>query len=313
MRKAALFLCLALNCVYEATARTSVWIDTDPAIGPPWREVDDAFALLLAFHSPEVRIAGISSTYGNVGLTRTTTVARDLARRFGRPARLTASNVYAGASSPSDTTKRTAATDALAAALRRTRLTYVALGPLTNLAAFLNLYPELSGRIERVIFVGGRSPGQQLTFGPTGSLRVHDANVFKHPAAAAAVLRSSIPIVLAPVEISSQLALTREDLRRLRASGPAGDYLFRRTRIWLWFWTSFVREKGAPVFDVLAILPAIQEGLLVTEERFAKLDARSDLVAHRKREHGSKPVRFGGAVRPNTKALVVRRLQRRAP
>jgi inosine-uridine nucleoside N-ribohydrolase len=42
-----------------------VWIDTDPSIGAPWREVDDAFALLLAFQSPELEIVGISSTYGN--------------------------------------------------------------------------------------------------------------------------------------------------------------------------------------------------------------------------------------------------------
>ena len=65
-------------------ATTAVWIDTDPAIGAPWREVDDAFALMLAFHSPELRIVGISTSYGNAALPRTTKVARDLVRRLGK-------------------------------------------------------------------------------------------------------------------------------------------------------------------------------------------------------------------------------------
>src|SRR5688572_6609634 len=61
----------------EASA-TRVWIDTDPSIGAPYREVDDGFALVLAFHSPERKIAGLSTTYGNAKVTRATEVARDL-------------------------------------------------------------------------------------------------------------------------------------------------------------------------------------------------------------------------------------------
>ncbi len=150
---------LLLGGVAQASVR--VWIDTDPAIGAPWREVDDAFALVLAFHSPEIEIAGLSSTYGNAGLLRTTTVARQLAQRFGSAAAVTEQNVHAGARSPRDGAKGTAATEALARALHEKRLTYIALGPLTNLAAFLRLQPELSHRIERVIIVGGQStPGR---------------------------------------------------------------------------------------------------------------------------------------------------------
>ena len=78
----AILLLLANSAAAE---RTRVWIDTDPSIGPPWREVDDAFALLLAFRSPELKIVGISSTYGNAGVQRTTSVANDLAQRFGGP------------------------------------------------------------------------------------------------------------------------------------------------------------------------------------------------------------------------------------
>jgi pyrimidine-specific ribonucleoside hydrolase len=118
----------------SAFARTNIWIDTDPSLGAPWREVNDAFALMLAFRSPEVRIVGISTTYGNAGVKRTTAVAHDLVRRFG------ASHIHPGAESPRDRSRQTSATEALAAALRKRRLTYVALGPLTNLAAFCRLH-----------------------------------------------------------------------------------------------------------------------------------------------------------------------------
>src|SRR3954469_23166191 len=120
----------------------TVWIDTDVSIGSPIREVDDAYALVLAFHSPELRIAGISASYGNAGLARTTRVAREMAERFG-PSGV---HVFAGAKSPEDR-GRTEASDALANALRRGPVTYLALGPLTNLAGFAELHPELTSRI----------------------------------------------------------------------------------------------------------------------------------------------------------------------
>src|ERR1700674_563531 len=159
------FLAAVLGLVRAASAGT-VWIDTDVSIGSPIREVDDAYALLLAFRSPEIRIAGVSTTYGNASLSHTTRVARDFVQRFGGPAGLKASDVFAGADSPGARGRRSAASEALASALEKEKLTYVALGPLTNLATFLQLYPKLANRIERVVFLGGHGPNDRLGFGP---------------------------------------------------------------------------------------------------------------------------------------------------
>ena len=293
----------------EATARTAVWIDSDPSIGPPWREVDDAFALVLAFHSPELRIVGISTTYGNVGVKRTTTVARDLVRRFGAPAGLAEHDVYAGVKSRDDTIKPTPASEALARALQKERLTYIALGPLTNLAAFLRLHPKLAGRIERVIFVGGLSPGYSPAFGPKRTWRIHDANVFKDPAAVREVLQSSIPIVLAPVEASSQLWLDRADMRKLRGSGPAGEFLYARTRAWLWFWTALVKEKGGLLFDALAVMAATRPELVARETRYAIVDTRGNLIAANRPMRSARAVVFCTRVSPAARDLLVRRAQ----
>src|SRR5205085_8983070 len=110
MRRLAL-LGAVLGFARVAAAGT-VWIDTDVSIGSPIREVDDAFALVLAFHSPEIRIAGLSTTYGNAPLGQTTRAARDLVERFGQPAGLTVDAVFAGAGSASDLGRRSAASDA---------------------------------------------------------------------------------------------------------------------------------------------------------------------------------------------------------
>ncbi|MEO5721761.1 MAG: nucleoside hydrolase [Chthoniobacterales bacterium] len=305
-----IFLRLWLFVGGAAEAATAVWIDTDPAIGAPWREVDDAFALVLAFHSPEIEIAGLSNTYGNASLPRTDKVTRELVRRFGGAAGVTESEVHAGAGAPGETSS-TEASEALARALRKQKLTYLALGPLTNLTAFLKLHPELAARIERVIFVGGQSTPGRVGFGRNGSQRVHDANVFKDPAAVAALLRSAIPVVLTPIELAPPLALTRADLETLRKSGGAGEYLFRETRVWLWFWTGFAGERGGLPFDVLGILPALRPVSLLTEERFVSLNAAGELVARKKAGRGARRVRFGTGVSGGAKELVVERLRRR--
>jgi pyrimidine-specific ribonucleoside hydrolase len=294
----------------EARAQTAVWIDTDPSIGAPWREVDDAFALVLAFHSQELRITGISTTYGNVGVRRTTTVARDLVRRFGGPAGINEADIYAGASTPDDVGGRSPASDALAQALRRERLTYIALGPLTNLAAFLKLHPTLANRIKRVVFVGGMSPGYTPRFGPTGALRIHDANVFKDPAAVRAILASRIPIVLAPVETSSALVINRADARQLQRGGTAGAFLHGRTRAWLWFWTSIVKHRGGVMFDSLAVLRVARPDLVAIEPRYAHVTPAGDLIASKQPLRNARRVSFCTRITPDAREVTVGRLSR---
>ena len=309
-RCSLLAACGTFLFLHAATA-TDVWIDTDPSIGAPYREVDDAFALVLAFHSPELRIRGVSTAFGNAGLSRTTKVARELVAQFGGVAGVREADVHPGARSRSDD-GRTAAMDALAAALRRQRLTYIALGPLTNLAGFLAQHPELAGRIERVILVGGRSPGTVFAFGPTGGLTIHDANVVKDPDAVRAVLATTVPITFAPVEASSGLVLTKEGRLALRDASPAAQFLYGKSRVWMWFWTAVVQHGGGPLFDGLAIVGAAQPQLLASERRHAWVRPTGELVAERRLSRGARPVQFYARLRPGWERFVVARLKQRA-
>lgn len=307
-RMRPLSLVLTIFCLSRLAAAATVWIDTDISIGSPIREVDDAYALVFAFHSPEIRIAGLSTTYGNAPLGHTTRAAQELVRRFGEPAGLSVADIYPGARSPTDPGRRSEASEALARALEKRKVTYIALGPLTNLAVFLRLHPELALRIERVIFVGGQMPGTTLAFGPKRSFRIHDANVFKDPAAAEAVLRSNIPLTLVPIATSSDFLVNAVDLRKLEKSGGAANYLSRKSRIWLWFWTNFAKTKGGPIFDALAIVPATKPELLSIDKRYAMMDETENLLVMPRLTKGSRPVRFCTSFAPETKSFVIERL-----
>jgi inosine-uridine nucleoside N-ribohydrolase len=302
---------IAMVCLAGGSHAATVWIDTDVSIGSPIREVDDAFALVLAFYSPEIRIAGLSTTYGNAPLAHTTRAARDLVQRFGRSAGLTVEHVFAGAGSASDLGRPSAASDVLAAALEKQKVTYIALGPLTNLASFLQLHPKAANRIERIIFVGGQSPGASLAFGPNQPFHIHDANVFKDSVATAAVLRSNIPLALVPTATGAHLLIDRADLRRLEKSGEAGNYLSRQSRIWLWFWSNFVRTKGGPIFDALAIIPATRPDLLSMEKRYARMDQAGNLVVTPRLTNSARPIRYCTRFAPGMKRFVMQRLMSR--
>ena len=302
----AVALGLLLSTATIRAAPRRVWIDTDCSLGSPLREVDDGYALLLALRSPELKIAGVSSTYGNAPLPGTTTRLRKALGAFGEEL-----EVSSGASSARELGKPTAASEALAAALRREKLTYLALGPLTNLATFFRLHPELAGRIREVIMVAGKTPTATLGFGPSDRFRIQDANLVKDPVAVRAVLQTQVPIVLAPIETSARLQIDRHDLAALRASGSAGRYLADRSGAWLWFWTAFAHEKGGPVFDALAVIAAARPDLVTLETRSARMETDDALVVRRKQSPGSRKVLFCSAFSRTTKAAMISRLTAR--
>jgi inosine-uridine nucleoside N-ribohydrolase len=283
---------LAIGATRSVGAR-AVWIDTDLALGSPWREVDDGYAVALALRSPELRIAGISTTSGNARLAVTTRRTRQLLGTFASTL-----PVYAGEASA----------HALAAVLRKEKMIYVALGPLTNLAYFLKLHREQANRLEQIIIVAGQSEKDTLGFGPREKFRIHDANFIKDPEAMRTVLRTQIPLLIIPIETAARLQLDRQDLDRIEQSEPAGRYLAQRSRVWLWFWQHFVREKGGPIFDALAIVAAARPTLLTTEKRRVAIEGDGRLVARRAPTAAGRPVTFCSGFAPATKAFVSRRL-----
>ncbi len=226
-----------------------VWIDTDTAIGVPGADVDDGLALIQAFHSPELVVRGVSSVFGNAPLDKTQSIASDVVKRFG-PSRL---EVQAGAASAEELGRENEAVRALAAALREGPLVVLALGPVTNVATFVRLYPELASRIQSVVMVAARRPGQRFLSVDSQATPFPDMNFECDPAGMQVLLESDLELVFAPWEVSSHVWITRADLQHLEAGSEAGAFIAGESRSWLEIWERDLGAPGFNPFDTLAI------------------------------------------------------------
>lgn len=199
-----------------------VWIDCDPGI-------DDSFALLLAMKHLDV--VGITAVGGNTGLDHTFRNARyvtELAGYGNIP-------VYAGYDMPMFAEPERAeyvhgssglgniivpklkglpqkehAVDALIDAFsRRTDLTLVTLGPLTNVAQALLKEPELKYKIPEIIAMGG-----SVTTGNYNACA--EFNIAVDPEAAKIVFESGIPIRMVGLNLCRQNSMTIDDVEQLK-------------------------------------------------------------------------------------------------
>ncbi|HSF14901.1 MAG TPA: nucleoside hydrolase [Vicinamibacteria bacterium] len=234
--------------VPESPSPIAVWLDVDPAVRRGGHEPDDGLALLQAFHSPELEIVGVSVVFGNSPLEIGDPIAREIVSRFG-PEGLA---VYSGAAGAEELGVETDASRALMAALGESPLSILALGPVTNVATVLTNHPELGGRINRIIAVAGRRPGQTFTLGEGGT-PLMDFNFELDPAGFQVLLDSGAPIILAPFEISSKTPLSEEQIERFATVPEISDFFLEPLRDYVdWYDERFAIRAIFP-FDTLAV------------------------------------------------------------
>ena len=251
----------------------AVWLDVDPAVMAGGHEPDDGVAMVQAFHSPELRVAGVSVVFGNAPVERGYPIAQEIVARFAPPGLA----VHQGSAGPSR--GPTPASRALIAALEREPLTVLALGPATNVAAALRERPDLAERIETVILVIGRRTGEALTF-PGGGPNLLDFNFELDPSAAEVVLQSGAPVVLAPFELAAKLPIPAEDWAELWDT-PFGDFFREPIEDYLdWFGENYGQRATYP-FDSFAVSFLVAPELLECDRtqvvvREGPADAYSD-------------------------------------
>jgi inosine-uridine nucleoside N-ribohydrolase len=258
--------------------RHDVWIDTDTAIGVEGADVDDGLALVQAFNSPELVLHGVSAVFGNAPLAQTFPIAVEVVAGFG-PRGLP---VARGAASAGELGEPNDAVAAMASALSAQPLTIVAIGPLTNVGSLLLRHRALADRIEAIVCVAGRRPGQVFRSVPTQREPFPDLNFECDPEAMRIVLDSGVPLVLAPWEVSSGVWIEPDDLERLARRGEAARWLAERSGPWLALWRRDFGAHGFNPFDSLAVAWLTHPELL---EHFAARvwieDGPDDRPAHR--------------------------------
>lgn len=245
-------------------------IDTDPG-------VDDAYALALTANGATVE--AIYTSAGNVGLAQTTANALQLTELYGLDA-----PVIGGAATPllrvladaahvhgSDglggcarpVGRQPAAGIAALDLIARARaepgaLTLVCLGPLTNLALALRLWPELATALERVVVMGGALHGCGNAPEPAAEF-----NFYADPEAAAIVMGSGARITLIDWELVLRSARPIDAQRAVWAAltGP-GAWLAKASAAFVDFIEAERPESGFCLADPLAMAVALDRSLI---------------------------------------------------
>jgi inosine-uridine nucleoside N-ribohydrolase len=122
-----------------------------------------------------------------------------------------------------------------------THVTFIALGPLTNLALALRTDPTLATRLDRVFVSGGaiHTKGTVRDDAPSHSNAVAEWNLYIDPVAAEAVFNSGIQLTLIPLDAThtdgpQPLLFTREFIHRLSTLARRRDAktMIRIMRVW---------------------------------------------------------------------------------
>ena len=203
-------------------------IDSDPGL-------DDALAIGLAAASPELDLLAVTTVGGNAEVHRCTENALRLLGAYGRGdvpvaegaagallgsvVRATEVHGESGIGSlelpPTDATALPEGAVALMARLIEASPDPVAIapiGPLTNIALLLRLYPHLAPRIAHLCLMGG-------AIGEGNFSASAEFNIAADPEAADVVFRSGVPLTMIGLDVTHQALLDRDDARALRGFG----------------------------------------------------------------------------------------------
>ncbi len=265
-------------------------IDTDPG-------QDDAIAILLALASRELEVVGITAVAGNVPLQLTQRNARvvcELAGRGDIPVfagcdtpltrqLVTAEHVHGKTgldgfdlSDPRMPLQETHAAEFIVDTLRTqpaNSVTLCTLGPLTNIAAAFENAPDVIGRVQRVVMMGG-------AYFEVGNVTpAAEFNIYVDPEAAEIVFGSGVELIVMPLDMTHKALVTQP---RVEAFRGLGTDVGHAVAAWTDFFERFDKDKygseGAPLHDPTVIAYLLEPDLFAGRHINVEIETRSDLT-----------------------------------
>lgn len=191
---------------------------------------DDALAIILAANNPALQLLGITTVSGNGGIAKVTLNARRVATlvNLNVPIAEGAGKAILGAieeasdihgesaldgaplPEPKIELSKLHAVDLIAKLITEHHdpVTLVATGPLTNIALFLKMYPNLKSKVTEIVFMGGSaSRGNRTPYA--------EFNIWMDPEAADVVFRSGIPLTMCGLDVTHQALVTKKIFEKL--------------------------------------------------------------------------------------------------
>ena len=273
------------------TVPRKIIIDTDPG-------QDDAAAIMLALGSPaEIDVLGITAVAGNVPLALTERNVRIICELCGRPD----IKVFAGADRPLSRPLVTAehvhgktgldgpelaeptmplqpghAVDFIIETLLSETpgtVTLCTLGALTNIALALNKAPEIAPRVRELVMMGGGFfEGGNIT--PAAEF-----NIYVDPQAADIVLKSGIPIVMMPLDVTHRVLTHKARVEKIKAIGsPAAVAMAEMLEFFERFDIEKYGSDGGPLHDPTVIAYLLRPDLFKGRDCNVEIETQSELT-----------------------------------
>lgn len=239
---------------------------------------DDALAMILAAHNPALNLLGITTVSGNGGIAKVTLNARrvatlaninvPIAEGAGKAilgAIEEASDIHGesaldGAELPEPKIELSAlhAVDLMAKLIKdhSEPVTLVATGPLTNIALFLKMYPQLKNRVAEIVFMGGSaSRGNRTPYA--------EFNIWMDPEAADVVLRSGLPLTMCGLDVTHQALVTKEIFTALEQMGtPLSSTIIGLLKFFAKTYDEVFEMPDPPLHDPVAIALLIDRSVV---------------------------------------------------
>jgi len=323
-----LFLLLFLSVILASPAAASgkkIIFDTDPG-------TDDAMALMLALHSPELDIRAITVVPGNTtakqGLENALRMV-SLANRCDIPVAAGAQhplfqklitaefwhgkNGLANIELPPSKCKVDArfGPDLIIELVHAAphEITLVPVGPLTNIALAIQKDPSIVPLVKEVILMGGSIKGGNVN-------AAAEANIYNDPEAAQIVFQAGWPVTMVGLDVGDKTLLGRKHLEQLaRTHGPVNDFIYSIAKFLVELSEKF-GSGGTPMYDPLAVGVAVDATLVTAPLMHVDVETRGEFtrgetVANRRGEiernvlHGDRYIIEGiDKVQPNARVCI---------
>lgn len=153
-------------------------------------------------------------------------------------------------------------------------VTLVVTGPMTNAALFLRVYPDLAReKIDQIVFMGGAMG--------LGNWRPSvEFNIFVDPEAAKIVLNFGTPLVMAPLNVTHQAQIMKDEIAAIKEiDNPVGQAFYGL----LSFFEQYHENpkwgfKGAPLHDPCTIAWLIDPTMFTTDRMNVDVETQGDLT-----------------------------------
>jgi len=248
-------------------------LDTDPGI-------DDALTILYALASPEVKMEAITVVNGNCpmeqGVINALSVLElagathiPVARGMDKPLLLPVINAevthgksglgYAELPPPKTSPTEKHAVELIRGLVLQDpgQVNIVAIGPLTNIAMAVRLYPQIVDAVQHLYIMGG-------AINHCGNMTPQaEFNIYCDPHAASIVFHSGIPFTLVPLDVTYQTLMTRDDLNMFAPlQTPLSDFVIKASSYVMEYLSESQEVMGCALNDPLALAALFQDDIL---------------------------------------------------